>query len=333
MSKKLWITTTLVVAAVGATAIVAHADRGNRGPGGHGHHGYHGGYNDGGHHRGGRHRRGGREMTKADFDAKTRSRFAKWDTNSDGVVDQTEVEARMSSRMERRMGRRDGRRWSRMLRRFDPNSDGKVTRAEIEAHVTKRFERMDLDGDGKITDADLPPMLRGMNVLAGGDAMDPHFGRHHRHHQGGRGGKRGHRMMRHLIGADTNKDGEVSVQEMQDRAATRFARYDRNSDGVIDEADRDALGKEMLDYRVKRFLHRFGATDGKLTMEQFTTYRNERFARRDRNGDGTIGRGDRRGGGEGRNRGRRGGGEDDRGRGDEGEGRRGDREGGRPDRD
>lgn len=299
MSKKIWITTGVVAAAaVGLTVFVAHAERGRHG------HGYGDGYHDGergGYHGMRGHRRWGgswrREMTKADFDAETRAKFAEWDANGDGVVDATEAEARIASRMQRRRGRRGGRRWERMLRRFDADRDGKVTAAEAEAYVTERFQRMDLTGDGRITDEDLPPMMRGLNILSG----DSNMHRGHRFGHGGhhRGDRRGMRMMRHIIGADTNKDGAITLQELQDRAKQRFARFDRNKDGAIDQADRDALRKEMVDYRVLRFMHRFGAKDGKLTAAQFAKFRDERFAKRDADGDGTIERNEMRGGGRG----------------------------------
>lgn len=308
MGKKIWIATG-VVAAVGLTVAVAHAQRGEHG--GHGYRGgSHGGYQDeqsSGWNGRGRDRGGwGREVTKEDFDAMTRTRFAKWDSNNDGIVDRTEVEARLQERGERRSkgwghhrrggghmkdgGQMGGGHMGRQMRRFDTDRDGKVTKAEVETAVTERFQRIDLDGDGRITDADLPPMMRGMNVLSG--EGPGYMG----HHMGRRHGRRGGGMLRHIIGADTDKDGEITVQEAQDHAAARFARFDRNGDGVIDTADRDALRAEMLDYRVRRFFHRFGAGDGKLTLEQYQKHRNERFARRDVDSDDMIERGEHRDG-------------------------------------
>lgn len=311
MSKTFWITTGVAVAAVGLTAIVANAERGRHDGRGYG--GHHGGYEHGGWGRHGRwgsdERRGRRgkrrrEMTKEEFDGKTRAKFAKWDANSDGVVDASEAEARISDRMERRFGRRGGQRLQRMTQRLDADRDGKVTQQEIQARVTERFERMDLTGDGQITDADLPPMLRGRDYLSREPGARRHGWGRGRHH-GRRGHRRGRRMLRQLAGADTNKDGAVTIQELQDRATKRFARWDRNKDGVIDQSDRDTLRKEVLDYRVLRFLHRFGAgKDGKLTKEQFVKHRDARFAKMDVDGSGVIERSERRGRG-GHHRGRR----------------------------
>jgi Ca2+-binding EF-hand superfamily protein len=90
------------------------------------------------------------------------------------------------------------------------------------------------------------------------------------------------------------KDGAVSLDEAVKAAGDRFDRMDRTKDGTLDRADRDALVKEMADYRVKRILHRFGATaEGKITREQAFKVAGEMFARLDRNSDGTISRGER----------------------------------------
>lgn len=311
MGKKIWIATGIVAAVVGVTALVAHAERGHFGGGYRGHHGDWGDGGERGHH--GWRGRWKREMTKEAFDAKTRSKFARLDANADGAVDKVEAESAVGRRMDRRHHRRGRGILRHILNRYDTDRDGKVSKAEAEAHVTERFARLDLTGDGRITDDDLPPIMRGLGILSG-EAKRRHrgWGRGHhrgRRHHGRRGGKR---MIRYLYGADTDKDGAVTLQEMQDRAAKRFARFDHNKDGAIDEADRDTMRKDMLDYRVARLMHRYGGKDGKVTLEKYTAHRNKRFARRDLNGNGIIERDEMRGGRRGgwRHRGRH---DDDRG--------------------
>ena len=282
-SRRFWIMTGILVAGAGATAVAAYAYRGSH------HHGYHHeGYGMGGEGpdwgmRGERRswwRRG--SITKDDFDARTRSKFARMDANSDGTVDQAEAKALIERRMERR-GKRRAKRMERfaerVIKRFDVDKDGKVTREEVDSRIKERFQRADLDGDGTITDADLPPMLRDRDILSG----KGHVGRRH--------GRRGARMLRFLRDADANGDGQISFEEAMAAGGKRFARFDRNKDGAVDKSDLDLLRNEIVDYRVKRFMHRFGAAqDGTLTKEQFTKFRNERFARYDYNNDGELSR-------------------------------------------
>lgn len=218
-------------------------------------------------------------MTKSEFDARTRERFARLDRNSDGVIDTSEIEAALSERMAaRRNAHGNGPAGQALMRIFDVDRDGKITKAEFLDRVKKRFAQFDLNNDGRLTDDDLPPLMRGQNILAKASA-----------------GTLGRRFG-WLRGVEVDAQGGITQQAVLVVAEKRFAFFDRNKDGVIDSADLDALRKDNLDYRVKRFVHYFGADkDGKITREQFTAKANERFARLDRNGDGTISRDEWRG--------------------------------------
>jgi Ca2+-binding EF-hand superfamily protein len=236
--------------------------------------------------RGPRHasRRGGdRTLTQEEFDTRTRERFARFDANSDGVIDAAEVEAVLKGRSAR-FARMDEFRQKRIVARWDGDRDGKATRDEFLATVKRRFAAFDLNGDGRITEEDLPPIMRGRDVLKG-DGTVPQLGR--RMERGGAG------MMAELRSADANKDGVVTLDEVVARAASRFDALDRSKDGSVDQGDFDALRSEMTAYRTQRFLHRFGAVqDGKVTRDQFYKVAKERFAARDVNNDGKLDRDD-----------------------------------------
>ena len=109
------------------------------------------------------------ELTRNSFDEKVRERFARFDTNSDGVIDVAE-----KSRL----------RWPRLPRNIavsaiaEPTGTAPIRKVRSRPAVRSpspqflddirhRFALADLDGDGKITDADLPPTMRGRGVLTG----------------------------------------------------------------------------------------------------------------------------------------------------------------------
>ncbi|HXF53375.1 MAG TPA: hypothetical protein VNK52_04555 [Hyphomicrobiaceae bacterium] len=234
-------------------------------------------------HRRARHglRRGGREITQDEFDARTRERFARFDVNGDGVIDAEEIGAVLKGR-ENRFAR-IGERHKRLVARWDADRDGKATKDEFIAEVKKRFAAFDLNGDGRITDEDLPPLMRGREALKGG--VLPGFG--------ARFERGGFARLGILRQADANQDGIVTLDEVTARAASRFDALDRNKDGAVDQADASALSNEMTAYRTQRFLHRYGAVqDGKVTREQFYKVAKERFAARDVNNDGKLDRED-----------------------------------------
>src|SRR5690606_3628161 len=93
-------------------------ERGWRGHGHH-HHGWHG-------HRGERRhgRWGQRRMARS---------FEKFDLNSDGSIDASEIETGIKPRVTRRV--------NRMISRFDQDDDGRVTREEFEKPTRDRFAR------------------------------------------------------------------------------------------------------------------------------------------------------------------------------------------------
>jgi hypothetical protein len=72
--------------------------------------------------------------------------------------------------------------------------------------------------------------------------------------------------------ADANNDGKVTRQEYIDARAAQFARMDRNSDGVVDDADspqraeQSAMAKRMANAARGRIDTN---DDGKITKDEF----------------------------------------------------------------
>ncbi len=83
--------------------------------------------------------------------------FDRLDKNGDGFIDAKDLEPAAAERIASAS--------KRFFRRFDGDSDGKVTKDEFNRFAKERFADLDVDGDGRITDADLPPMMRGRGLL------------------------------------------------------------------------------------------------------------------------------------------------------------------------
>ena len=220
-------------------------------------------------------------VTLAEFTSPSEKRFAALDKNNDGAVDAAEAAAPIRERIEFQ--------FKRFVHRLDRDKDGKITAEEFRRFARDRFAMRDLDGDGRITEADMPPGMRermaewksrrdarksaedkapdgkAPDVKAPDPKSSADVGR-----RGGRGGP--FTLERTLAGRDA-----------------AFKQFDRNGDGVIDKVEIDAAVTERVDYWTRRFMHRYDQNkDGKVTKEEFTRFPRERFAAIDLNDDGKI---------------------------------------------
>lgn len=224
------------------------------------------------------------EITREAFDEKVRERFARFDANSDGIIDVAEIEAALAKHKGKRHHRYFRERRADRAGRDEDRIGRSIGKSAYLDEVRRRFAMLDLDSDGRITDADLPPRMRDRGVLT---RLAGEEGR-------GMGGHRHGRMLGFMRGASVDQDGGITQDEVVRVAGERFDRMDRNKDGTLDRADREARRKEATDYRVKRVLHRFGGvSDGKITREQAFKVAGDAFTRLDRNNDGTISRNER----------------------------------------
>jgi len=161
-------------------------------------------------------------ITRAEFLARAEARFARLDTNRDGVVTREERRAGKTQKRHRGAGAMGGpfipaqeaappraggpRGPGGGLARMDADGDGRVTRAEFDAASAARFDRMDTNRDGRVDATELAALP---------------------------GGGRGMR-------ADTDGNGVLTRAEHEAMARQRFERIDVNRDGVLDAAELQA---------------------------------------------------------------------------------------------
>jgi Ca2+-binding EF-hand superfamily protein len=184
--------------------------------------------------------------TRAEVQSHLATMFAKLDTNHDGAISKDElaaIEAKRDQKLEQRAQRFDP---SKIFARLDLNHDGKITAAEAEAarsqHAKAKggqpakaqaaafkglFARADTNHDGVITSAEFDTM--GQQIKARMEKA---------------GAARDGMATRMFTMADANKDGRVSLAEMQQSALARFDRMDLNHDGKITPDERKAARQQ-----------------------------------------------------------------------------------------
>lgn len=104
--------------------------------------------------------------------------------------------------------------------RADKDGDGKVSRAEATAEATQRtnewFDKLDLDKDGYVTSDEIK------------QARDTRRGQMHE------------KFDEHFKAADTNNDGQLSLDEVQagmPRLADRFSTLDKDKNGLLSKEE------------------------------------------------------------------------------------------------
>lgn len=195
-----------------------------------------------------RHARAAQPITRADIEARIAKVFARLDTNHDGVITESELNAIDSDREQKIQQRAANFDPSKVFDRLDLNHDGKITVAEAQsardqhaqgkpgqpakasaAAFSGLFARADANKDNVITRAEftaLGEQIKGhmeQNATAVGGMATRFFAR-----------------------TDANKDKRVSLAEMQQIALAQFDRLDLNHDGTITPQERQQARQAMI---------------------------------------------------------------------------------------
>lgn len=155
----------------------------------------------------------------------------------------------------------------KFMKFFDTNKDGMVTLEEFETSMKTRFDRMDANHDGRVSREEFYQYLKQR--------------------------RKEHRQAR-LKMMDSNGDGQVSKDEFlayaNTKAAQRFARMDRNQDGILSA---DELGMRTCHHHRhtgrKGLFSKIDANhDGVVTLEESRAAWSAWFKRLDSNGDNVV---------------------------------------------
>jgi Ca2+-binding EF-hand superfamily protein len=187
-------------------------------------------------------------MTRAEVTQRVQERFAKLDSNHDGVITRDEAQAAaqmMHARMEQRMEKRG----DSFFDRLDANHDGVVTKAEADAafnsppataggHPAPTWERFaarfDTNHDGAISRAEFEAARAQREQQTADNGSHPSGMRHMAGFSG-----------RMFDMADVNHDGKVTLQEATQAALQHFDAADTNHDGVLTPDEMRAAHQRM----------------------------------------------------------------------------------------
>lgn len=126
--------------------------------------------------------------------------------------------------------------------------------------------------------------------LADGGSRYGYWGMHGGgHHMGGPGFGQGGGMGGMMLAYDTDNDGRLSQEEIDQGRASQLKKFDKDGDGALSLAEYEALWLDaMHEQMVDRFQDHDANGDGKVTAEEF----GERFAGMvkfmDTNDDGVL---------------------------------------------
>jgi hypothetical protein len=105
----------------------------------------------------------------------------------------------------------------------------------------------------------------------------------------GRGGKgKPGRMMKHLLEADANDDGQITKAEAEAFKSAKFAELDKNGDGVLGDDERPRRGGGDKAPKPGRMHMADADGDGKVTKAEFIAGTSRWFERLDADGDEVI---------------------------------------------
>jgi len=186
-------------------------------------------------------------------------------------------------------------RGARLIERFDENGDGKLSQSEIPEMMAERLSSADLDGDGFITAAEFDSSgRRGRDGREGrrgrgGDGADGGDDRGRRGEDGGRRGRRMPDPAQAFERYDANDDGKLSREELPERLAERMMEADLDKDGFLTAEEMKKAEAKRREETAKRTLERFDENkDGQLALTEIPERMRARFKGMDADQNGIL---------------------------------------------
>ena len=211
--------------------------------------------------------------------------FAGLDKNADGVLTQDEVPEKLADR----------------IAAADADGDGQVTKEELQAvrpgrggpggsggppPIDQVFERSDANGDGKLTQDELPPQVAERIMKADADGDGAVTKEELEQARQAMGGQFADRIFERL---DENRDGKLTQDELT-RFAEKLMEADADGDGAVTKEELQAAREKLGPHpgATLLFRHFDKDADGKLVASEVPAIARERLLRADADGDGGV---------------------------------------------
>lgn len=251
--------------------------------------------------------------------------FERYDSNSDGVITQDEVDAAVVERFTELAGDdgtitleqyraawmdRTSEHQVRGFQRLDRDGDGSVTKAEYDSASERMFSRLDRDGNGELTratrDGERSAERSGQRD---GNKSAKRSGERDGNKSAKRSGGHGKKGMRggsHRGGGnvamlmerfDVDKDGKITRAEFDDVRTSVFGGADGDGNGAITLSEFATIWQDLNSDRIVGGFQRMDSDgDLKITQEEYAERSSDFVKMHDRNGDGVVTKADRGGG-------------------------------------
>lgn len=211
-------------------------------------------------------------LTKDEAPQRLRERFDEADANGDGKLDSEEQERVVAEFVKRTSpGLAE---LLEQVKAIDTDGNGKLSLEESLESSKQRFAKVDANGDGKLEEQELKPVLAALAKQFPAIAKT---------------------IPRELKATDTNGDHVLSMEEAIEKQKKDFERADADGDGQLDSEELmralvrlfkpgPSIPREIL----QRFKEADANGDGKLTEEEAPDRLKQNFDRFDANGDGAV---------------------------------------------
>lgn len=243
-------------------------------------------------------------VSRGEYEALRKVRFAKTDENGNGELDQEEYVIEYAMRLDRDIATERQASITQTDARFralDRNEDEAISREEYDASGERMFAQLDRDKDERISKKDSPAVATDTNGNADGRRADQSRGKRSRSVIRM---PTTHRPEGFLEIYDDDGDDVVTRAQFEVQRSRTFTATDANGDGALDIREYEREFLDRLDRRIAltrqaqlkqaqvRFKSIDGDKSGTISGEEYAAMSARMFERMDTNHDDIVSRDD-----------------------------------------